>query len=152
MPGPLAGSRRTEPKRPVFPPQPQCEVHSPSRNKYGNIQEHRLQSHSKHFFSLHRVGTCRPDSDCGRPRRKKNQKKQTAVVSPGRRILRLNTETTSAVFQGAQSFGPLNGSHSAAAPPPTLDLWVPVQPCVCVCGWVSPLHHAHGQLLFSGSV
>lgn len=138
---------------PFPPPQPQCEVHSPSRNKYGNIQEHRLQSHSMHFYFLHRVGTCRPDSDCRRPGRKKKQKKN-AVVSPGRRILRLNTETTSAVFQGAQSFGPLNGSHSAAASPPPHFGPLGSRPtvCVCVCGWVSPLHHAHGQLLFSGSV
>lgn len=130
-----------------FPPQPQCEVHSPSRNKYGNIQEHRPQSHPKHFFFLHWVSTCRPDSGCRQPGRKKTLWSLLGEEFWGW-ILKLQVLCSKVHKVLVHWTGPIQ----LLLFPPTLDLWVPVQPCVCVCGWVSPLNHAHGQLLFSGSV
>lgn len=114
-----------------FPPQPQCEVHSPSRNKYGNIQEHRLQFHSKHFPFLHWVSTCRPDSDRGQPGRKKKTLwsllgrefwgwilKLQVLCSKVHKVLVLWTGPIQLLLFSPR-FGPLGS-----------------RPTVCVCVWV----------------
>lgn len=137
---------------PFPPPQPQCEVHSPSRNKYGNIQEHRLQSHSMHFYFLHRVGTCRPDSDCRRPGRKKQTKKKRCGLSWEKNFEAEYWNYKCCVPRCTKFWSSERVPFSCCSPPHFGPLGSRPTVCVCVCGWVSPLHHAHGQLLFSGSV
>lgn len=114
-----------------FPPQPQCEVHSPSRNKYGNIQEHRLQFHSKHFPFLHWVSTCRPDSDRGQPGRKKTKR---CGLSWEENFEAEYWNYKCCVPRCTKFWSSERIPFSCCFFPPALDLWVPVQPCVCV--WV----------------